>query len=113
MAGLTGDIDLDRLVPAAVRLTCGLREWDADEVAAAFNDAVAATPRGLDPSMALAMVCAAMVPWDQPPSELLSWVAHSAEFERLRALGLDRATAATLVDQMPATPRKVRFDGGG
>lgn len=114
MESLTGDPELDRLVPVAVRLTCGLREWNPEEVAQAFADAAQVAPRGSDPTMALAMVCAAMVPWDRPPSELLAWVAHHLEYERLRALGLDRSTAATLVDQMPATRRKIKyyFEGG-
>jgi hypothetical protein len=93
---LTGDPELDALVPAAVRLTCGLREWDPQEVAAAFDDAAAATSPGNDPATALAIVCAAMVPWNQPPSDLLAWVTRRVEFERLRGIGVDAATAADL-----------------
>lgn len=95
MDSLTGDPELDRLVPAAVRLTCGLREWDREEVAAALNDAAAASPRP-DVLTHLCVVLAAMVPWDQPPAELLAWVRRRAEYERLRALGVDAAIAADL-----------------
>lgn len=105
MASLTGDPELDRLIPSAVRLACGLREWRPEEVAAALDEAAAIA--GPDAFRALAVLLAAMLPWDRSPADLLAWVSRRSEFEYLREVGVDAATAATLLDR-PSTPRARR-----
>lgn len=100
MAPITGEPDLDRLIPAAVRLIGAVRQYDPEDVAGAFTDAsatLAGTDR--DPAAALAVLLAAMVPWDATPADLLAWVRRHTEFERLRAHGVDPAAAATIVSR--------------
>ncbi|WP_028924220.1 hypothetical protein [Pseudonocardia acaciae] len=99
MTSLTGDAALDRLIPAAARLTCGLREFNPDEVTAALDDAAHAHP-GTDGHRALAVLLAAMIPWEHSPADLLAWVHRRPEYDRLLQAGVDPATAATLIDEL-------------
>lgn len=87
-------------MPAAVRLVCALREFNPDEVAAAFADAAAAS--GPDHTRGLAVILAAMVPWDHAPADLLAWVHRRDEFDRLLAAGVDPASAATIISRSPS-----------
>lgn len=91
---LTGDELTDRMVAVASRLIGAVREFDTEEVAAALDEAQAIDSQGL---AALVVTLAAMVPYDATPGELLSWVAYREEFDRLVAIGIDPATAATII----------------
>lgn len=112
-SSLTGDPTSDRLVGPAMRLVGGTRTWDGDEVAGAFDDALAALAEvgdndALGAARALAIVCAAMVPWDASPSEMLAWTRREAEFHRLVDVGVDPASAADVCAGIAihATPGK-------
>lgn len=97
----TGDPTGDRLVGPAMRLAGGSRMWDGDEVRAAFADAARVVDGDeLQAARALAIVCAAMVPWDGNPSELLRWTRREDEFHRLVAVGVDPASAADVCSGM-------------
>ena len=107
-APITGDPELDRLVPAAVRLIGAVRQYDPEDVAAAFDDAAATLAgTGRTPAAAVAVILAAMVPWDATPTDLLAWVRRHHEFERLRAAGVDPAAAATIVGRRYEPPEEV------
>lgn len=111
MDSLTGDPELDRLVPAASRLVYAVRLYDREEVAAALNDAAAAlagSPYVHEPGTALSIVLAAMVPWEERPGDLLWWVRRRPEYERLTEAGVDPAHAATLVERASPLHREGR-----
>jgi len=105
--GPTGDALSDALVGPAMRLVGGVRTWDTDEVEGAFRDALAALAATSDPpaatggpedhlgaARALAILSAAMVPWDRSPGDLLAWTRREAEFHRLVDVGIDPHIAA-------------------
>lgn len=92
---LTGDPLTDRMVAVASRLVGAVREFDNEEVAAALDEATAIDEQGL---VALAVTLAAMVPYDVTPGALLRWVAYRKEYERLVAIGVDPAAAATIIN---------------
>ena len=83
------------VVPAACRLVGAVRAGDQLEVSRILGcleidlrtDATTA-------ARALAVVLAAACPDDRPVSELLAW--QSAEYQRLRAVGVPADTAAVL-----------------
>lgn len=93
---LTGDAVTDELVPVAVQLVGAVRDADRDGVARALQLAEHVAGGRCDPLSALAVVLAALVPYDARPSELLSWWGYRAEYMRLRARGVDEATAHEL-----------------
>ncbi|NUR80750.1 MAG: hypothetical protein HOQ21_09940 [Dermatophilaceae bacterium] len=93
---LTGDPLTDSVLPAAEVLTAAVRRGDAEAVATALNAAGQLGDAGLH---ALIVVLAAMVPDDRRPSRLLAWLRDPTEYQRLRASGVDSATALTLVYQ--------------
>lgn len=88
---LTGSSRSDAQVPVAMALVGAVREFDAKAVAEVLD--------GAD-LPALAVVLAAMVPWDQAPGQLLAWCLREGEYHRLAEAGVDEATAATIVDEM-------------
>lgn len=97
---LTGDELTDRLVPVAGRLVCAVREHDYDEVCEALGEAEAlAAGTTLDGAEALAVVLAAMVPWNQTPARLLTWWRHRDEFESLVKAGLEPTVAAEIIER--------------
>lgn len=94
-SSLTGDPITDALIPAATQLVWAVRCDDPAEVDAALDEVVRlAGQHGL---CALALVLAAMVPDDEPPSRLLGWRADIAEYHRLREGGYNRHDAVTAV----------------
>jgi hypothetical protein len=98
MESLTGDEFTDRLVPVASRLIGAVREWDDDEACAAIEEAQEMDPQfGL---LALVVLLAAMVPYDKSAGDLLAWVKRRYEFDRLVEIGVDPASAATIVNSM-------------
>lgn len=94
---LTGDPRTDRMVAVASRLIGAVREFNTEEVAAALDEAQATDGQGL---AALVVTLAAMVPYDATPGDLLNWVGHREEFDRLVALGVDPASAATIIHNL-------------
>lgn len=90
-AGPTEPSRADEQIPVALALVGAVREFDAAAVAEILRDADMA---------ALAVVLAAMVPWDQSPGRLLAWCHREDEYRRLVEAGVDKATAATIVDEM-------------
>jgi hypothetical protein len=93
---LTGDPLTDTLVPVALQLIGAVRAGDSDAVAEAFAAAILATGGRCDPGEALAVVCAALVPDESTPSELLGWYRVTAEYERLLGNGVDPTIAGEL-----------------
>lgn len=81
----------EQQIPVAMALIGAVREFDAA--------AVAEILRGADMA-ALAVVLAAMVPWDESPGRLLAWCDREDEYRRLVEAGVDRATAATIVSEL-------------
>ena len=81
---ITGDPTTDALVPVASALVWAVKTQNDAEVAEILDHVDA---RGL------AVVLAAMLPDDQPPSALLAWFANPREYIRLREVGVDSLTA--------------------
>lgn len=92
---LTGDPDLDRLIPIAMQLVGAVRMQDQDGVAEALAAAGRVYP---GPSAALCVLLAAMVPWELAPSELLAWFRARADYETLVMAGVDPAIARTVIE---------------
>lgn len=93
---LTGDPLTDSVVPAAEALVEAVRHADT----AAVAEELAAVQQLGDAGLhALVVVLAAMVPDDRRPSRLLAWLSDPEEYHRLRASGVDCATALTLIYQ--------------
>lgn len=93
---LTGDPRMDRLIPIAMQLVGAVRTQDQAGVADAFDAANRLMPGEAD--RAIAVLLAAMVPWDKAPSELLAWWVRRADYHKLIAAGVDPATAMTLIE---------------
>ena len=96
MTSLTGDPVTDALVPAAQQLIGAVRAGDADGVDEAFAAAIVATGGRCEPGAALAIVCAAMVPDDSTPKDLLHWYKAAGEYARLIEKGVDPKVAHDL-----------------
>lgn len=95
---LTGDPEMDRLVPIVMQLVGAVRRMDPAGVDEAFDAARRLMPDEAMAGGALCVLLAAMVPWDRSPSELLAWWVRRAEFVKLVAAGVDEATAMTLIE---------------
>jgi hypothetical protein len=93
---LTGDPITDALVPVAQRLIGAVRDHDTAAVDEALAAAITVTGGRVDPAVALAIVCAAMVPEDIQPSRLLLWVQFQAEYDRLCDAGINPNIARQL-----------------
>lgn len=93
---LTGDSITDDLIPVAQRLIGAVRDSDAGEVEEALAEAILVTGGRCDPGAALAVLCAAMVPDNTPPSRLLLWWKYQAEYDRLVAAGTSPKVARQL-----------------
>lgn len=85
---LTGDPVTDELVPVAQNLIGAVRDNDPAAVDEAFAAAADILAGRSDPAAALAVVCAAMVPEETSPSQLLLWWRFRAEYDRLVSSGV-------------------------
>lgn len=101
MASLTGDPATDALVPAALMLIGAVHAHDPNGVDEALAEAIIITGGRCDPGAALAVVCAAMVPVDDRPTDLLRWCKEAAEYERLVEKGVDPKVARDLTAPQP------------
>lgn len=97
-ASLTGDPEMDRLVPVAMQLVGAVRSMDAAAVDEAFDAARRLLPDAEMAGGALCVLLAAMVPWDQSPRQLLAWWVRRADYLKLVAAGVDPASAMTLIE---------------
>lgn len=88
-----------RLVPAATVLVWAVRCRDELEIAAALRQATTIAGGGGRGLRALALLLAAMVPDDEPPSQLLGWQDDPAGYLRLREHGLSRVDAIDALGQ--------------
>lgn len=93
---LTGDDVTDALVPIAQQLVGAVRNGDTDGVDEALAAAIVVTGGRCDPGVALAVVCAAMVPDEDHPSHLLKWWRFQFEYDRLIAAGISPSVAREL-----------------
>lgn len=93
---------MERLVPVAQRLAGAVRDYDQAAVDDAFADAAEITGDRLAGARALAVIAAAMVPVDEPPSQLLGWVEHASEYHRLIDAGVAPHIARQLADWSPS-----------
>lgn len=96
MTSLTGDPTTDALVPVALQLVGAVRAQDSGAVDEVFASAIELTGGRCDPAAALAIVCAALVPEDAQPSQLLRWQRAAAEYQRLIEKGVDPVIAEQL-----------------
>lgn len=95
---LTGDPEMDRLVPVVMQLVGAVRAMDPAGVDEAFDAARRLIPDEEVAGGALCVLLAAMVPWDRSPSQLLAWWVRRADYQKLIAAGVDPATAMTLIE---------------
>lgn len=93
---LTGDPVTDALVPIAARFVGAVRDNDQQAIDELLAEAIDTTGGRCDPGVALAIVCAALVPEDRSPTELLAWRAIQSEYDRLCAAGIDDHIAREL-----------------
>lgn len=105
MKSLTGDPITDELVPVAQQLIGAVRDSDPNGVDEALAAAITVTGGRVDPAVALAIVCAAMVPDDVAPSRLLLWVQFQAEYDRLIGTGITPTIARQLTALGDSTER--------
>lgn len=93
---LTGDPTTDALVPIAERFVGAVRDGNSELIDELLAEVITTTGGRCDPGTALAVVLAAMVPDDQPPSRLLLWRKAFTEYERLLDRGVNHVVAKEL-----------------
>ncbi|WP_435583358.1 hypothetical protein [Amycolatopsis thermoflava] len=95
---LTGDPITDALVPIAQRFVGAVREHDIDLMDELLAEVILVTGGRCDPALALAVVCAALVPDGYSPATLLAWLTAHTEFDRLTSRGVSPQIARELAD---------------
>lgn len=84
----TGDERTNRLIPTAQQLAAAVHEHDQPRINSLLHNA---------DLHGLVILLAAMVPDDQPPSELLGWTNNPEEYHRLRNEGVSTVAANNLL----------------
>lgn len=96
---LTGDPATDVLVPIAQQFVGAVRDHDPDRMEQLLADVVDATGGRCDPAMAMAVLCAAMVPDSLNAPALLAWRKTRDEFQRLTDRGVSAGIARQLMGE--------------
>lgn len=99
-AELTGDRNLETLVPSAEKLIRAVHEERPMHIEAMLADAEMVYGDPLTGARALVVLLAAMIPDDKTAAELLAWRKNPHEYRRLRAAGVSAAEAAHLAAQV-------------
>lgn len=109
---LTGDEQMDSVIPVLMEMVAAVREDDAVQYGRLSAQAdLAVAEMGIQREFIgwfMFTIAASMIPYHKSPDELLRWYAHGQKrMPVLLAEGYDRASAATIID------REAREEGEG